>query len=1244
MSRKTQSLAPRQGGEFRRGLLVFEGLDIRRAPGFSGRGFSLGSLQGGINIIYGPNAAGKTTAARALASVLWPEAPQLQAAELAARFRASGGAWRVELRGNRARYQRDGNEVSAGPQLAPASSQSRYYLGLAELLTSQNSDFAEYIARESAGGFDVALARENLDYSDNPRALRQGVGQAFEALQQAEASAEALRREAGALRALEQDLAESQDAEQRLDVLERLASFRAESRRAGRVQEELAKFPAAMKAFRADDPARVESLRARRTVAQGELERASEQIEAFREQIAQNMLEEALPATALAALEEYVAELGDVEAELERRRQEFADAQAREESAWQSASASVEPSSIEAVGPEILQRLSDLAASYQRAQSELRALKRFRGLLGNTQRADEAGLEKKRGAMQFLRSWLRAPDPAETGEGEGAEIIAGARASLSPGVGALLLAAIAAIIAGSVAGAALFHLAWLLFLLVALLLVWPLWAVLSARKHLSRFRKHPNREANPREVYRRDFQKSGLKEPALWEPAEVEERLVELERAHAAGLLLLEKSNAWARERELYQQVEARLSACREERDAIRDEVGLNLDLHFGQDYVEGFGKDPAQLWSLLSEVRDWQRARRERAGAQAKVEVLEQRQRALLERVGGLTSSALAESAQRSQEVSDKAAARGVLKALERANSQLLNDLAGLEAARSQKTRAERSVLDIEEEIAGIFKRLELPEDAEHQLGLLADNFGAFQALKDELISAESAARSAQDRLESSAAFSAELYQLEEAAAAEQLVELADMSQRRDELIKEVERIKTLVDAQKKSTAIEDKRAELKAELDDLSDNLARGERRIVGALLSDFLGEQTRDASRPAVFKRARELFSRITRGRYRLLFDEQDGPKFRAYDTIKELGQSLDELSSGTRLQLLLAVRVAFVEQQEEGLKLPLFLDETLANSDDERAVAIIDALKEIAAEGRQVFYFTAQLDEVRKWQQASQSTQRLGSGAAQIHFIDLEKSVDDPAELAASGDEFLREEWVEEAALFGANHIPAVGELSHEEYGARLGVGGALDPRSALGSVHLWYLTTTPGTLSSLMSLGVARWGALENFYEAGGWPASGLVEAEFERIAARARALGAAFSAWRVGRGRQLSRADLEATAAVTETFIDEVSELSEALGGDAKRLLQALHDGQVKGFRSAKREELEDYLEAGGWLDRRAPLDDVARSNHVLAACAGDIASGLITAAQIRQTIARAMGLEHDQPVAVDHSIEDPKA
>src|SRR5690606_18107745 len=86
------------------------------------------------------------------------------------------------------------------------------------------------------------------------------------------------------------------------------------------------------------------------------------------------------------------------------------------------------------------------------------------------------------------------------------------------------------------------------------------------------------------------------------------------------------------------------------------------------------------------------------------------------------------------------------------------------------------------------------------------------------------------------------------------------------------------------------------------------------------------------------------------------------FTARDTRTGAPRALDELSDATRIQLLLAARVAHVEALEgDGPALPLLLDEVLSTTDPSRFRAIAEALLELAAAGRQVGYRTGDLDE-------------------------------------------------------------------------------------------------------------------------------------------------------------------------------------------------------------------------------------------------------------------------------------------
>src|SRR5690606_26849641 len=181
------------------------------------------------------------------------------------------------------------------------------------------------------------------------------------------------------------------------------------------------------------------------------------------------------------------------------------------------------------------------------------------------------------------------------------------------------------------------------------------------------------------------------------------------------------------------------------------------------------------------------------------------------------------------------------------------------------------------------------------------------------------------------------------------------DAAGEHDTLVREISSLEALVDAAKHDGDVERAQAQVAAAEDTLRDSRERDLRALVGNVLVQHVQRATRDQHRPEVFHRARELFAQVTRGHYRLEFDDSDlgeVSSFRAVDTLTGRGKSFDELSSGTRVQLLLAVRVAFVETQEHGLRLPLFLDETLGTSDDHRARAIIDAILALAEAGRQV----------------------------------------------------------------------------------------------------------------------------------------------------------------------------------------------------------------------------------------------------------------------------------------------------
>ncbi len=78
-----------------RDRLAFREVDVRKAPGID-PGYAIRDLSPDINIVYGPNASGKSTTARAIQALIWPHPSSLRGHALAGDFQLDGECWHVE--------------------------------------------------------------------------------------------------------------------------------------------------------------------------------------------------------------------------------------------------------------------------------------------------------------------------------------------------------------------------------------------------------------------------------------------------------------------------------------------------------------------------------------------------------------------------------------------------------------------------------------------------------------------------------------------------------------------------------------------------------------------------------------------------------------------------------------------------------------------------------------------------------------------------------------------------------------------------------------------------------------------------------------------------------------------------------------------------------------------------------------------------------------------------------------------
>ncbi len=338
----------------------------------------------------------------------------------------------------------------------------------------------------------------------------------------------------------------------------------------------------------------------------------------------------------------------------------------------------------------------------------------------------------------------------------------------------------------------------------------------------------------------------------------------------------------------------------------------------------------------------------------------------------------------------------------------------------------------------------------------------------------------------------------------------------------------------------------------------------RAAGSFLLARARQQQEKESLPRLVQEAARLFARFTGQRYELTL-ASEGAGLSAIDRDTGHGVPLAALSDGTRSQLLLAARLAYAFESERGSAVPLILDEALTATDPARFRAVATALVELVREGRQVFYLTCDPADLRHWQAVLEE-----AGEPEAQVIDLG---------AMRGA----------AAVAGAEYTEAIAEapLDAEALGpaewARRAEVPRLDPADGALSVALyWLVPELAPALETLRPYGVTTLGRLR----AERALVEGLIGAAPTRDLERAgRAFEALLSAWKRGRGRPVDRAVLEASGAVSDIFLDRVSELAEELGGDAARLVAALGSKEVSGFRASKVAELEAFLRAEGHLD-----------------------------------------------------------
>jgi uncharacterized protein YhaN len=1134
--------------------LAFQELTLRKMPGFERQGFSIDRTRigDGLNLIYGPNASGKTSTARAFEALLWPESPEAKACLLSADIRLGGTPWSIDLEGGRAVYRQDGVPCAA-PALPPFSHRDRYRLSLPELLKAHDADFAGIIQQEISGGYDLTAASQTLGY--RPRgparaAETQQLADARQAVQKLRSAARALQEEESQLSILQQErelaLQAAMDEQELAKAIE-WRQARDQSRAAAR---QLQSFPGFLAKFKGNEQERLQQLQEARQKTVRDLAHQNQARSQAQREKQETGLGQGLAPGTIAGLRTSLQRLQALESEAERLQREAAASTQTENNLLRRFGRLLPDALPPRLDQETLAEFGDLVRLTECWRTETKTLQTSLELLPPSPTADLASSAQLLQACDLLQQWRQR-----------LQFEALARPwrltlSLAGGVVALeglLLALTQQSCFGVGIGLGIAFLIW----------AW-------------RFRtKHGQ--------VRQTYEASGVAPPQAWTDAAVTARLEELQRelqeAH-------ESEHARIRRRELEMQLRL-LEQQGRELTARREELCQSIGGFQNLDEISA-----AVLADNLGRVL----AARDQSEAN-QAELTESR--AQIAKVLHQINQTLETSGQDC--VRDAAAATGAVAVLADREARFVQAEQNERHATENAARLGETLAGLEQDWQSFFVRLGLSADSAGETSLLNacrqwPDYEQARRARDlaehDLTRTESALGDRPDFKEAS------LQDLER-----QRQECRQATQRLDEINREITRIETLVGKARRSRDLEMARAREQDCADNLCELRKRSEQAIAGHCLLGFLRRRNRHRQMPPVFHRAQKLFLEMTRGRYELELGDDEKPCFLARDTIHDRLQPLVELSSATRLQLLLAVRVAFVETLETDLKLPLILDEVLGNSDDERTEAIIRGLAAIARTGRQIFYCTAQHSDIGKWQTV------LGEEAtSSLTIIDLLHC----RQLAQAQTPHF--------PVTAPPQVPAPGQASRAEYGRLLGIG-PLDPRAEhTGQIHLWHLLEDPRVLYRALCHGISSWGQLESLLNHAPQVVPDMLQTEpavLERAAALARTIGEASRLWRLGRGRPVDGELLRNSGILSERFQDPVCQLADTCDGDAQSLLAAMEQGAVPRLRRDTCQKLGEFLIDTGHLDPSTPLTPEEIQIKTYAFAARFIAEGILQTPEV---------------------------
>ena len=901
--------------------LVFKEVRIERMYGLP-FDLYLSELSPHLNIVFGPNGSGKTTIANALNGLLLPSSGRAVKLYGQANLGFGNQTLYLDVKGTRAECRINAKTVDQS-ELSQFLRPKSYHLSLQELLPEKNddNDLAREIIKQANGGFDIVAAGKKLGFNLQKRYNKTNEAKEFESISKKLRSVvqeqNSLQQQKNQRQNVIHELGLSLESGRRAELIAKIIQWRSAEAEYQKAHADAESYPRVIRSSQNLTDAVKNAQELTRSIdrLKRDADEGRRTIERVQKKLEENRLSpDGLEPGALQLLINQVRDFSEKHRKLEELKETHQAVEKQALDAWKRLDGLVPEGWHPEFTREDLAQLQSYAKNHGIHTQEKQALEKLKILLGadQTTRGD-ADSNKLRDAQRDILQWilaLRDESPQR-------------KRILNLLLGTAIASVLVSVSFGIV------HPSGYLGLIISIMIWWAYSIVRSDRQpQISSSQKNnikrllPELPENPNP----DALQSGL-----------DQLTVERSQTQLDTLKLNESSRI---ERSLES-----MSVQQSKLEAQKEELINRINIDTPNDVIS--------LIELVGSILNWQEFDDKARELTNRCEQVSETYRTLLETVGntfeqhGYEKPVNPNDAERLLDI-----VRNDDDAAKRDHARLIQEKRGAETT-------QRNLEHHESQYAKLFDDLELEVGDLSGLAAGARQYSEWEEANsrrnDLKVRANTLRPSSEDLREHESLLELENIEDELAVAQSKAAQARELQDRLTRLDAEIERTEQGHSLENALVEKENKRVEL----ENVRNQKAA---KAVGQAILDTLRDSA-IKNAPPVFQRAQENFERVTDNRYTLGIPEDN--TFRARDHQLDRDFDLTKLSSATRVQLLLSVRLAFVETQETNYRLPLTLDETLANSDDPRAQAIIKTMSTLAAH-RQIFYFTAQEDEVTKWE--------------------------------------------------------------------------------------------------------------------------------------------------------------------------------------------------------------------------------------------------------------------------------------